>query len=105
MAMDSTEFAKLTKKSVGESSEESSATTTSEESADTTDNPSAEATQQSESNNPRRRKGRTPIKNLPPVTKRLSNNTEATAAPGTLFSAVVRFHGISLHGTLANFDV
>ena len=25
--------------------------------------------------------------------------------PGTLFSAVVRFHGISLDGTLAKFDV
>ena len=73
MAMDSTEFAKLTKKSVGESLEESAAK------PPTTEDAASEGTTQSESSNPRRRKGRTPVKNLPPVTKRLSTNAETPA--------------------------
>ena len=73
MAMDSTEFAKLTKKSVGESSEESAAK------PPTKEDEASEGTTQSESSNPRRRKGRTPVKNLPPVTKRLSTNAETPA--------------------------
>ena len=71
MAMDSTEFAKLTKKkSVEESSEESAAVATME-------NPASEGPAQSEGGT-RRRKGRTPVKNLPPVTKRLSAATATT---------------------------
>ena len=70
MAMDSTEFAKLTKKkSVEESSEESAVATM--------ENPASEGPAQSEGGT-RRRKGRTPVKNLPPVTKRLSAATATT---------------------------
>ena len=74
MAMDSTEFAKLTKKSAEESSDESADTPPpkEEENAAATD-----GKKDSDGGvNPRRRKGRTPVKNLPPVTKRQSANRE-----------------------------
>ena len=89
MAMDSTEFAKLTKKSVGESSEESAAK------PPATKDPVSEGTTQSESesSNPRRRKGRTPVKNLPPVTKRLSTSAETPAADAVGPEAVKKKRG------------
>ena len=90
MAMDSTEFAKLTKKSADESSEESAATPPPKEEEDA----AAGGKKESDSGvNPRRRKGRTPVKNLPPVTKRQSTTSETPGAAAATPEVVKKKRG------------